>query len=184
MSEGIRIESDRRTRIEAEVIRSGFLDQGFLNTMRFSELNGPEEYDNTHLFIDWHACFEYGLQQLYDWKEWIQKQKDEQKLWAEVPEEQKKSIDRTQADLACFDFNKMFDDKNNIKVIRDKLAKYNINLVGGILVYDGQTGILNGRMARDKGHKKDLLKVTENRKERDRDIEMGEKKGHWYTLGK
>lgn len=182
MSEGIRIESDRRTRIEAEVIRSGFLDQGFLNTMRFSELNGPEEYDNTHLYIDWRACMAFGLQQLVEWDEWIKKQKDDAKLWAEVPDEQKKSIARTQADLACFDFNKMFDDKNNIKVIRDKLAKYNINLVGGILVYDGQTGILNGRMARDKGHKKDLLKVTENRKDRERDIEMGEKKkDHWYS---
>lgn len=181
MSEGIKIESDRRTRIEAEVIRSGFLDQGFLNTMRFSELNGPEEYDNTHLYIDWRACFIFGLQQLVEWDEWIQKQKDDPVEWAKVPEDQKKSIERTRKDIALFDFDKMFDDKNNIKVIRDKLAKYNINLVGGILVYDGQTGILNGRMARDKGHKKDLLKVTENRKERDRDIGMGEKKEHWYS---
>lgn len=181
MSEGIRIESDRRTRIEAEVIRSGFLDQGFLNTMRFSELNGPEEYDNTHLYIDWRACFTFGLQQLVEWDEWIARQKDDEKEWSQVPEDQKKSIERIRADINCFDFKKPFDSKENIKVIREKLAKWNINLVGGLLVYDGQTGILNGRMARDKGHKKDLLKVTENRKERDREIEMGEKKEHWYS---
>lgn len=181
MSEGIRIESDRRTRIEAETIRAGFLDQGFINTMRFSELNGPEEYDNTHLYIDWRACFGFGMQQLSEWKEWITRQQEDPELWGQVPEVQKKSIERTLTDLNAYDFGKPFDDKNNIKVIRDRLAKYNINLVGGVLVYDGQTGILNGRMARDKGHKKDLLKVTENRQQRDREIEIGdqEKKHFW-----
>jgi hypothetical protein len=182
MSEGIRIESDRRTRIEAETIRAGFLDQGFINTMRFSELNGPEEYDNTHLYIDWRACFGFGMQQLSEWKEWIKRQKDDPELWKEVPEQQKKSIERTLLDMEAYDFTKPFDDKNNIKVIRDRLAKYNINLVGGMLVYDGQTGILNGRMARDKGHKKDLLKVTENRKEHDREIEIGQEQKKRFGL--
>src|SRR2546425_4866972 len=98
MSEGIRIESDKRTQIEAETIRAGFLDQGFINTMRFSELNGPEEYDNTHLYVDWHACFEYGLMQLWDWREWITRQKQDPEIWATVPEVQKASIERTRSE--------------------------------------------------------------------------------------
>lgn len=184
MSEVVKIESDKRTQVEAKVIESGFLDQDFINTMRFSELNGPEEYDNTHLYIDWRACFAFGLQQLMEWKEWIQGQKDNAEIWAVVPENEKQSIERTLTDISAFKFDLPFDDKENIKIIREKLAKYNINLVGGLLVYDGQTGILNGRMARDKGHKKDLLKVTENRKERDREIEMGERRDHWWSRDK
>ena len=177
MSEGIRIESDKRTQIEAETIRAGFLDQGFINTMRFSELNGPEEYDNTHLYVDWHACFEYGLMQLWDWREWITRQKQDPEIWATVPEVQKASIERTLLDIKGYDFKKPADDEKNIKIIRNHLAKYNWNLVVGIYDYDGHIGILNGRMARDKGHKKDLLKVTENRKERDKEIEIeGQKK--------
>lgn len=176
MSGDVKIESDKRTQVEAETIKAGFLDQGFINTMRFSELNGPEEYDNTHLYIDWHACFGYGLQQLLEWKEWVTRQEDDPKVWAEVPPEQKAAIARIKTDIDKFDFAKPIDHPENIKTIRDKLARWNINLVGGILVYDGQTGILNGRMARDKGHKKDLLEVTRNNRERDKEIEVAKQK--------
>ena len=176
MSGDIKIESDKRTAVEAETIKAGFLDQGFINTMRFSELNGPEEYDNTHLYVDWHACFAFGLQQLLEWKEWITRQKEDAEQWNVIPEVQKKSIERTLLDIGAYDFEKALDDEKNIKTIRDRLARWNINLVGGLLVYDGHIGILNGRMARDKGHKKDLLKVTENRKERDKEIEIEGKK--------
>ena len=145
-----------------------------INTMRFSELNGVEEYYNTHLFIDWHACFEFGLQQLLEWKEWITKQKDDTDLWKTVPEDQKKAIERTILDLQTYDFKKPCDDKNNIRAIRNNLSKYNWNLVVGIYDYDGHIGILNGRMAKEKGHMKDLLKVTENQKDREREIRIGE----------
>ena len=179
----IRTESDKRTQIEAETIKAGFLDQGFINTMRFSELNGPEEYDNTHLFIDWHACFSYGLQQLFEWQEWIKRQEENLDLWKEVPEAQKKSIMRTLDDLAKYKLELPCDNEENIKIIRNHLQKYNWNLVVGIYVYDGHVGILNGRMARDKGHKKDLLKVTENHKERDKEVRIGDEKRGFHIPG-
>ena len=181
MSSPISIESDRRTRVEADTIRAGFLDQGFINTMRFSELNGLEEYDNTHLYVDWHALFSFGLQQLFEWKEWIKRQEDETPIWNTVPEEQKKAIQRTFTDLDEYEITKPIDDKQNIKVLRN-LAKYDWNICVGCYVYDGHVGILNGRMARDKGHKKDLLKITENQNNRKPDIHLGdEDKKHWYS---
>ena len=48
-----------------------------------------------------------------------------------------------------------------------------------IVLYDGHYAILNGRMARGKGHMKDLLKVTSERKEREREVQMGGK--HWWN---
>lgn len=149
--------------------------------MRFSELNGPEEYDNTHLFIDWHALFEEGLKQLYDWNQWILKQKEEEKIWAGVPEVQKKNITRILTDLAVYDMTKSCDDVKNIKAIRNYLMKWNWNLTLGIYVYDGHVGILNGRMARDKGHKKDLLEISRNPTDRGQVVEIGQqqKKHFW-----
>jgi len=64
LSQPLRIESDQRTKIEAETIRAGFLDQSFIPTMRFSELNGLEEYDNSILWMVWHGYIEWGLQQI------------------------------------------------------------------------------------------------------------------------
>jgi hypothetical protein len=184
MSAGIRIEQDERSKIEAETIKAGFLDEGFIRTMRFSELNGPEEYDNTHLFIDWHACFEFGLQQLLDWKEWITRQKEDPELWRQVPEVQRKSIERTLEDINAYDFTKPSDDVKNIWTIRNRLMRWNWNLVVGVETYDGHVGILNGRMARDKGHKKDLLHVVESREQRKAEVSMGEReKRGWHFPG-
>lgn len=181
MSSDIVVKPNPRTETEAQTIKEGFLGQGFINTMRFSELNGPEEYDNTHLFIDWHALFEEGLKQLYDWNQWILKQKEDEKIWNEVPEDQKKNITRTLADLAEYDTEKSCDDVKNIKWIRNKGMKWNWNLTLGIYVYDGHTGILNGRMARDKGHKKDLLEISRNPTDRGQVVEIGQqaKKHFW-----
>ena len=181
MSSEITVKPNARTETEAQTIKAGFLDQGFINTMRFSELNGPEEYDNTHLFIDWHACFEFGMQQLYDWKEWIQKQKEDPEEWKMVPEAQKKSIDRTLEDLKTYDFGKPCDDESNIKTIRNNLMKWNWNLACGIYIYDGHVGILNGRMARDKGHKKDLLEIAKNPTDKAQVVEIGESKKHFWN---
>jgi len=183
LSQEIRITSDKRTEIEAKTIQAGFLDQGFINTMRFSELNGPEEYDNTHLYVDWHACFEYGLQQLMDWLEWIKRQEDIKEIWDAVPEEQKKRIQRTKKDIEKYRFDKPSDDKENIRTIRNHLQKYNWNLIVGVYDYDGHTGILNGRMARAKGHKNDLLKVVEGQRNREKEISMGEQKRGFHIPG-
>src|SRR5207249_5193119 len=101
-----------------------------------------------------------------------------------VTDNKKKDIEQTIHDLSTYDFKKPCDDKNNIRAIRNNLSKYNWNLVVGIYDYDGHIGILNGRMAKEKGHMKDLLKVTENQKEREREIRRGaeEKKKSFGVL--
>jgi hypothetical protein len=153
----------------------GFTDQGFINTMRFSELNGEEEFDNTHLFIDWHALLEYGLQQLQEYQEWLQQEKDSDR-WSLVPEDQKKRIERWESDIGKFKKEFPADNIENIAVFRNYLSKYNVNIATAIYVYDGQTGILNGRMARGRGHKKELLQLNENAKDHDREQEADNKK--------
>lgn len=180
MSEGIIVKPNPRTETEAKTIREGFLGKDFVLSMRFSELNGPEEYDNTHLFIDWHALFEEGLKQLYDWNQWILKQKEDEKIWSEVPEVQKRSITRTLEDLSKYDMALPCDHVKNIGAIRNYLMKWNWNLTLGIYVYDGHTGILNGRMARDKGHKKDLLEISRNPTDRGQVVEVGQKQNKHF----
>ena len=51
----ITIQPDQYNLMLAENAKAAFIDQGFINTMRFSELNGDEEYDNTFLYAIWHG---------------------------------------------------------------------------------------------------------------------------------
>lgn len=218
----INVESDERTKIEAETIRAGFLDQSFIPTMRFSELNGFEEYDNSLLWMLWHGFIEYGLQQVVAYNSWIirelermeegleesengadislatesnrpaptmeyiSKLLDNENVRKTIPYDQRARIYRYFLDLSKFLLyiqkrpGIALDSEKVMWLMRTYLSSYNNNLSDGVILYDGHYAILNGRMARAKGHKKDLLKVTENRKERDKQVNMG-KKEHWYS---
>ena len=218
MGQEIKIESDKRTQVEAETLKAGFLDQGFINTMRFSELNGLEEYDNSFLWILWHSYIEWGLQQITQYNSWIirelemmssgvkeisdnsvvQKQGtvyldyiqamlDDVKVKQKIPYDQRTRIYRYFQDLAKFlsyigntkRLGIALDAQKVLWLLRTYLADYNENLTDAIVLYDGHYAILNGRMARGKGHMKDLLKVTSERKEREREVQMGGK--HWWN---
>ncbi len=213
LSQPLRIESDQRTKIEAETIRAGFLDQSFIPTMRFSELNGLEEYDNSILWMVWHGYIEWGLQQIVGYNSWIireleriysglpedenggselqlnenlKKQAptldyiesllDNENVRKTVPYDQRARIYRYFQDLSMFLVHLQkhqgvaLDSERVMWMMRTYLTAYNNNLADGVVLYDGHYAILNGRMARNKGHKKDLLKVTENRKEHEKQI--------------
>src|SRR5437016_8905702 len=71
MGQSILIPPDQYNLMLAENAKAAFIDQGFINTMRFSELNGDEEYDNTFLYAIWHGYLETGLQQTNEYVEWI-----------------------------------------------------------------------------------------------------------------
>jgi len=210
LSQPLRIESDQRTKIEAETIRAGFLDQSFIPTMRFSELNGLEEYDNTMLWMIWHGQIEYGWGRLLEYNNWIIRELE--RIYAGLPEEdvetvlskelknqaptltyigtlidseavrktipydQRARIYRYFLDLSLFLLHLQnnpgiaLDAGKSIWLIRTYVANYCNPIADGIIAFDGHYAILNGRMARNKGHKKDLLKVTENRKEHEKQI--------------
>ena len=71
LGQTITIQPDQYNLMLAENAKAAFIDQGFINTMRFSELNGDEEYDNTFLYAIWHGYLETGLQQTNEYVEWI-----------------------------------------------------------------------------------------------------------------
>src|SRR5206468_12066425 len=71
MGQSIVIQPDQYNLMLAENAKAAFIDQGFINTMRFSELNGDEEYDNTFLYAIWHGYLETGLHQTNEYVEWI-----------------------------------------------------------------------------------------------------------------
>lgn len=221
--QSITVESDQRTKIEAETIRAGFLDQSFIPTMRFSELNGFEEYDNSLLWMLWHGFIEYGLQQIVAYNSWIIRELermeegldenengsdislagdakkpaptmdyisnllDDEHVRKTIPYDQRARIYRYFLDLSKFLSyvgtrpGVALDSEKVMWLMRTYLSAYNNNISDGVILYDGHYAILNGRMARGKGHKKDLLKVTENRKERDKQVSMGKK--HWWGGG-
>lgn len=230
----------------SEGLKAAFIDQGFINTMRFSELNGDEEYDNTFLFIAWHGYLETGLQQLRaynedllfnleriegisldDLKKLVAKyppsktpghlfdeelfklpysepvvklQSDYQKYLEDlinseqvktvIPYEQRMRILRYIGDyftawktIALMAIRGERDGKKAIGTIRQYLADYNENLgVDFSLFYDGHTALLNGRMARDRGHKKELMSVAHGRGVGG-PITEEEKKKHWWSRG-
>src|SRR5437867_3114900 len=211
MSQSISVTPDRRTLVEAEVLRAGFLDQGFNKTMRFSELNGEEEFDNSFLWMLWHGYIEFGLGQLREYAHWILRELEMDgsdigfqdklsqqkpldylegllKKREDIPFDQRARIYRFFQDLlvirAALKDKTPIDHKDRITLIRSYLADYNENLSDAIILYDGHYAILNGRMARGKGHKKDLLEVVKDQRQREKEIQMGEenKKHGWNRL--
>ena len=189
--------------------------------MRFSELNGFEEYDNSLLWMLWHGFIEYGLQQTVQYNNWILRELermkegqteaieqglsvdarkpsptldyvagllDNENVKKEIPYDQRARIYRYFLDLSSFLLHIQkrpgvaLDSEKVMWLMRTYLSAYNNNISDGVILYDGHYAILNGRMARGKGHKKDLLKVTENRKDRDKQVTMG-KKHFWNRDG-
>jgi len=219
LSNAITIVPDQRTQIEAETIKAGFLDQSFIPTMRFSELNGLEEYDNSILWMVWHGYIEWGLQQVVQYNAWIIRELevltesgnvddlsialkspntkptleyigkliDNPAVKSAIPYDQRARIYRYFQDLALFleAIRKKpgiaLDSDKIMWLMRTYLASYNGNIADGIVLYDGHYAILNGRMARGRAHKKDLLSVTDNRKDRKPVVEMGKK--HFWNRG-
>jgi hypothetical protein len=72
-----------------------------------------------------------------------------------------------------------------IGLIRRFLTDYNQNLVDFVTFYDCHIAILNGRMARGRGHKKELLQLSQTALERKPGIQVGapseEDKKHWWS---
>ena len=72
-----------------------------------------------------------------------------------------------------------------IGLIRRFLSDYNQNLVDFVTFYDCHIAILNGRMARGRGHKKELLQLSQTALERKPGVTIGqiggddEKKSWW-----
>ena len=242
----------------AENAKAAFIDQGFINTMRFSELNGDEEYDNTFLYAIWHGYLETGLQQTNEYIEWILR---ELATLAETPEKPfPKFIDRINNPLTTLndvadlldriptaetwlgnnyvtsedkrglpydqkqriyrfftDLSKVLEGYKALKnvpppqaqegtrvlsakdeqvevdtfhhymigLIRRYLTDYNQNLVDFVTFYDCHIAILNGRMARGRGHKKELLQLSQTALERKPGVQIGspseDEKKHWWS---
>lgn len=171
MSEVTTVKSDQFTRMLSALGTRYFLDKDFIMTMRASELNGPEEFDNAMAWAVWHGYLEGGLQQLKDYADQLQQLK-KTKEWNEVPKPQQERIEEFLSKLKGYDFSKPVDDKENIKSIRNDLTDYNENLVDGITMYDVHTAILNGRFARERGTLKAILEISKNAIQREYDIEI------------
>src|SRR3989475_9461296 len=167
----------------AKVTSTGFLDQGFINTMRFSELNGDEEYDNTFLYIAWHFMAEGGMQQVRQQDADLKRMKGDQEQWGKLQPNEKERVEDFIKRASEYDYTKPVDDKKNIWVMRNKLADVNENVMDAIMFYDGHTAILNGRMARAKGHKKDLIEVAKGADRNEKDVQVGDDKKHFWNRG-
>ncbi len=261
MSQAIVIPPDQYNLMLAENAKAAFIDQGFINTMRFSELNGDEEYDNTFLYAIWHGYLETGLQQINEYLEWILREMailaeagGAQKFpdfktrvdqptttladvadlldriptaevwWAKegyyltkdvdpkrgLPYDQKQRIFRFFLDLSMVlqgyktlktlppaeDGTRVLSAKQElvevdtfhhymIGLIRRYLADYNQNLVDFVTFYDCHIAILNGRMARGRGHKKEVLELSRTVGERKPGVQIGspteDEKKHWWN---
>src|SRR6266581_875176 len=71
-----------------------------------------------------------------------------------------------------------------IGLIRRFLSDYNQNLVDFVTFYDCHIAILNGRMARGRGHKKELLQLSQTALERKPGVQVGspdDDKKHWWS---
>src|SRR5438445_3539395 len=168
----------------AKVVGSGFLDQGFINTMRFSELNGDEEYDNTVLYIAWHFLAEGGMQQVRQQAADLRRLKTDPVQWNKLDAGEKERVEDIITRENAYDYSKPVDDKKNIWTMRNKIADINENVMDSIMFYDGHTAILNGRMARAKGHKKDLIDLSKNANANEKDIQVGDgEKKHFWNRG-
>ena len=257
MGQSIVIQPDQYNLMLAENAKAAFIDQGFINTMRFSELNGDEEYDNTFLYAIWHGYLETGLQQTNEYVEWILRElailsegpgsqafpafKDRMgkpsttmqdlsdlldrvptaETWYEgyyvtqddkrgLPYDQKQRIFRFFIDLSKVlegygalktlppqeDGTRILSAKDEavevdtfhhhmIGLIRRYLSDYNQNLVDFVTFYDCHIAILNGRMARGRGHKKELLQLSQTALERKPGVQIGspadDEKKHWWS---
>lgn len=199
---------DRIALTLAEGLKAAFIDQGFINTMRFSELNGDEEYDNTFLYIAWHGYLETGIQQLREYNEWLNRELEtiagddvvknddyskylnalleNQKVKDTIPYDQRMRIKRYIQDymsawttIGTMSLKGERDGKKAIGVVRQYLGDYNENLgVDFTLFYDGHTALLNGRMARGRGHKKEIMSVAHGSGV-DAEVDDGKKKHFW-----
>ena len=168
----------------AKVTSTGFLDQGFINTMRFSELNGDEEYDNTFLYIAWHFMAEGGMQQVRQQSADLKRMKGDPEQWDKLKPNEKERVEDFILRAGEYDYTKPVDDKKNIWVMRNKLADINENVMDAVMFYDGHTAILNGRMARAKGHKKDLIEVVKSADRNEKDVQVGDgEKKHFWNRG-
>jgi hypothetical protein len=261
LGQTVTIQPDQYNLMLAENAKAAFIDQGFINTMRFSELNGDEEYDNTFLYAIWHGYLETGLQQINEYVEWILREmailaeaapnslpfKDfktriespvptlndvadlldriptAEVWWAKegyyltadqdpkkgLPYDQKQRIYRFFLDLAKIlegyktlktmppseDGTRVLSAKEEqievdtfhhymIGLIRRYLSEYNQNLVDFVTFYDCHIAILNGRMARGRGHKKELLQLAQTALERKPGVQVGapeDDKKHWWS---
>ena len=167
----------------AIVLEAGFLNQGFINSMRFSELNGDEEYDNTFLYITWHALASGGMQQVREQVADLERLKRTAEQYMAQSEASRERIEDFLAKARKYQYDKPIDDVENIKVMNNELADYNENLMDATdLFYNGHIAILNGRMARARGHKKEAIELSRNVDDKERQISEGEEKKKRFGL--
>ena len=181
MSQPIKIESDRYTRVLAQTVAKAFTDPDFLMTMRFSSLYEAEEFDNALVFASWHFLLETGIAQMKDYVASLEENLVEKGLHApyDIPVEQMIRIEELLERFRKFDDKVPIDSKENIKIIRNYLRAYNQSLGYGIIMYDMHQALLNGRYAEKGGQgRKDVKDVTKTMLQRGQDIQFGEEDGH------
>lgn len=166
----VTLKSDRYTRMLAEIGVRAFIDRDFMMTMRFSELNGGEEFDNAMAFAIWHGYLETGIQQIRAYADGIVQLQREPDKWNSVPEDQKTRISDLLEKFKKYDDSKPVDHKDKIRIIRNYLQYYNENLMDGVIFYDIHTAILNGRFAKGRAGMKEILEMSKTALQREFDI--------------
>src|SRR5438093_2326145 len=129
LSQPLNIESGVLAKAMAVVLEAGFLNQGFINSMRFSELNGDEEYDNTFLYITWHALASGGMQQVREQVADLERLKRTPEQYMQQTEASRERIEDFLTKAKKYQYDKPIDDVDNIKVMNNELADYNENLM-------------------------------------------------------
>jgi hypothetical protein len=177
LSQPIKIESDRYTRVLAQTVAKAFTDPDFLMTMRFSSLYEAEEFDNALVFASWHFLLETGIAQMKDYVGGLEETFIEKGLNPpyDIPLEQMFRIEELIWRFRQYDDRYPIDSVQNIKIIRNFLRSYNQSLGYGILMYDMHQALLNGRYAEKGGQgRKDVKEVTKTMLQRGQDISFGD----------
>lgn len=172
MSSEIRSESDRYTKAVAETVRDAFTNPDRRLTMRFTHLNGPEEFDNAQAWARTYFLLETGMVQI--------KQKIEEytmllasKEKDKIPKDQLDNINDFMAHFKEYDETKPIDSAKNLSTIRKHFRGYNYNIGYGVIMYDMHYALLNGRYADNGQARKDVLELTQEGVKHEKDVQVG-----------
>jgi hypothetical protein len=141
--------------------------------MRFSELEQDEEFDNAGAFATWHLLFETGISQMKDYVQRLKITLNDKNESKKIPEDQKSNINSLISKFSMFKDELPIDSPENIRIIRNYLRNYNQSLAFGILMYDFHRTLLNGRIARNRQGRREVIEVTKTILQRDYEIELG-----------
>lgn len=141
--------SDKYTEALSKTIETGFTSKNIIDTMRFSDLDGMEEFSNTMAYANARSWLYTGISQIQREAEALKKYKAGDK--SEVPagaEYDPKVVDDLLDKWSQYDTTKPPEEEKNFNTIINHLWRYNRNLMWAVHVFlPSHLAVLNGKYA-------------------------------------